>query len=159
MREKKPRTRGSQRVRQYFPVCFPDREHIDKSEVFVLVPIQLTGAEKRTFSPPQIHSEITAMAVGRFMAVFGLVGGAAAQCTLPEALPEATQFAAGNPEECVLGERATHGLLAARPHARLPASPWVCLCLRLRLCLCLCVCVCVSVPFSLCVCVCIRVYA
>ncbi len=93
------------------------------------------------------------MAVGRFMAVFGLVGGAAAQCTLPEALPEATQFAAGNPEECVLGERATHGLLAARPPARLPASPWVCLCLRLRLRLCLCLCV--SVPFSLS----IRVYA
>ena len=40
----------------------------------------------------------------RMMAVAGLVGSAAAQCTLPEALPADTQFAAGNPEECVLGK-------------------------------------------------------
>ena len=40
----------------------------------------------------------------RMMAVAGLVGSAAAQCTLPAALPEDTQFAAGNPAECVLGK-------------------------------------------------------
>eukprot|EP01043_Picozoa_sp_COSAG02_P074985 COSAG02_NODE_15253_length_1189_cov_2.739450_1_plen_117_part_00 len=40
----------------------------------------------------------------RMMAVAGLVGSAAAQCTLPAALPADTQFAAGNPEECVLGK-------------------------------------------------------
>ena len=57
----------------------------------------------------------------RLVAVFGLVGGAAAQCTLPEALPADTQFAAGNPAECELGER-TH------LHACLPSvcmvRPW-----------------------------------
>ena len=62
------------------------------------------------------------------MAVFGLVGGAAAQCTLPSELPAGTQFAAGNPWVCVLGERRTHGLSClprpaqACPCAALPVS-------------------------------------
>ena len=39
----------------------------------------------------------------RILTVSAVLGAASAQCTLPAELPAATQFADGNPAECVLG--------------------------------------------------------